>query len=688
MLQQLREYATGWVAAILLGAIALSFVFFGIDFGTAGANVGLRINGEKVSRLEVDNYVRDNLNRLQRNAPDGLTPELERMVRARSVDQLINQKLLQQTARERGFRVTDDMVADAIRAVPEFQLEGRFDRQVYLDTLAANNRNVEAFEAQVRQSLQAQQIQEFFQQTAFVTTPEVREQMALLNQTRTIDYLRLPLSLTLPDVEVTEEDIQQRYENFAHLYTQPETVEVQYLELRLEDVAGEIDVDEAELREAYQAGLESGRFRTIEERRARHILVQKNDERTDEQARERAEELLARIENGESFEALARTESDDTLSGPDGGDLGWIAEGTLDDALVDAAFETPPGEVTGPVETSFGWHLLKVDEIRGGDTTSFEEAREQLLSQVRESRADGLFVDRGEQLAELVFQNAGSLEPAAQALGLELKTVAGVSRERGPAIASNAKVRDAIFSQPVLEEGLNSDVIELEFGHLVAVRLLDRTPARLRPLEEVRESIVSVVEVEKAREAVAELGRSVTEQVRAGTPLAQIAADLEVEIDPVMNYEVTRQSREVPTQLVTAVFDEPVTEADPASGTAGEEGTAAAPVDAGTEADTDTEAADEAAADGEEMIGPDAALVAEREALAVGGVSLVVGDYVVYRLTGVSSGELSPALGRQLRTQLEQQRAFTELAAWVEGLRAEADVFVARDLASATSPEP
>lgn len=685
MLQQIREYATGWVAAIILGAIALSFVFFGIDFGAAGANVGLRVNGEKVPRIMVENAVRNSLRQVQERSPEALTPELEQFVRAQAVNTLVNQTLVQQEARERGFRVTDAMLAERIQSLPDFIVDGRFDRQLYLDTLAANNRPVKAFEAQVRESLQAQQVQDFFAQTAFVTTAEVRERVALLNETRIVDYLRLPLSLTLDGIEVSEEEIQARYENAADVYTRPETAQIQYVELRLEDVAQEIEVSEEDLRDAYEAGLENERFRNIEERRARHILVQTSDARSPEQAREVAADLLARIQGGESFAAVARAESDDTLSGPEGGDLGWVAEGTLDDALVDAVFDTAPGAVTGPVRTPFGWHLVTVDEIRGGDVTSFEDAREELLRQIRESRADGLFIDRGEQLAELVFQNAGSLEPAAEALDLELQTLAGVSRERGSSIAANADVRAAVFSDPVLEEGLNSDVIELEFGHLVALRVVDRTPAERRPLEEVRDSIVSVVRVQKAREAVAELGEELLARVEAGTPLARIAAELDVEISPQTDYALTRQSREVPTQLVEAVFAEAIAPPTAAAASGAAEAAATVAEDAvgagaGTTAAEDgTNGGGEDASGDDGAMGPSPDLVAERDALAVGGVSLVVGDYVIYRITAVEQGTLSPQEGARLRAQLAQQRGLTELGAWLQALRAEADVFIARD---------
>ncbi len=628
MLQQLREYATGPVAFILLGTIALSFVFFGIDFGAAGANVGMRINGEKIPRQEVEALVRQNLNRLAQSSQGNVSPEIEQLVRSNSVGLLVNQTLMEQAAQRLGYRVSDQQVAEYIRSVPDFQLDGTFDRQVYLDTLAANNRTASTFEAQVRDDIERRQILEALEQTSFVTTAEVQRRVALTNQTRTIDYLQIPVAAS-DDIDVTDDDIQQRYEEYADVYTQPETVEVQYVELLLADVAGAIEIDEAELLAAYESDKDT-RYLAPEERRISHILIESTDERSPVEAREVAAGLLAQInDQGIEFAELARTESDDTLSGPEGGDLGWVSEGTLDEALIEAAFAAEVGAVAGPVQTSFGWHLVKVDEARGGQVTPFEEVREELLTQLREARAESLFIDRGDELAELVFQNSGSLEPAAQALGLELKSVAGVSATSGAAIAANPDVRTAIFAPPVLEDGLNSDVIELQFGHLAAVRVLDRTPARLRPLEEVRDSIVTVVRAQKARDATAELGRELEQRVRDGASLEDLAAELESVQAPALAVDLTRQSREWPAQLVEAVFAQPAPSED--------------------------------------------------DDPIVGGVALFAGDFGIYRLTGVKDGELTPAEGASLRTQLAREAAGQEFAAFVESLRESAEIFIARD---------
>ncbi|MEO0422238.1 MAG: SurA N-terminal domain-containing protein [Pseudomonadota bacterium] len=632
MLQQLREYATGPVAFVLLGTIALSFVFFGIDFGAAGANVAMRVNGEEIPRQEVEALVRQNVNRIAQSSQGALTPELEQLVRSNSISLLVNQTLVEQAAERLGYRVGDAQVAEQIRSVPDFQIDGEFDRQLYVDALAANNRTASGFEAQVRQDIERRQILAALEQTSFVTTAEVQRRVALTNQTRTIDYFQIPAG-ALDEVEVADEEIQTRYEDFADVYTQAETVEVQYVELLLADVAQGIEMDEAELLEAYEADKEL-RYLTPEERSVSYILVEGTDERSPIEARELAADLVTQLDNGADFAELAAALSEDAsiISG----DLGWVLPDGLDPALSEAAFAADAGAVTGPVQTSFGWHVLKVNEVRGGDLTPFEEVREQILSQLQEERAEGLFIDRGDELAELVFQNAGSLEPAAEALALDLKTVAGVSEIAGAAVASNPDVRRAIFSPPVLEDGLNSDVIELEFGHLVAVRVIDRTPASLRPLEDVRDSIVSVLSAQKAQEATAALGEEIEARVRDGESLEAIAEELESVQAPALAVDITRRSRDVPSQLVTEVFaqPEPVEGSDP----------------------------------------------------VVGGVALFGGNYAIYRLTGVKDGELSAEEGASLRAQLTREAASQEFEGFVQSLREQADIFVARDYQEGATP--
>jgi peptidyl-prolyl cis-trans isomerase D len=630
MLQKIREHATGWVAVLILGLIALSFVFFGIDFGTPGANVALRVNGEEIQRFEFDNVVRQNINRIQQSQSEPLTPELEQLVRAQSIDALVNRELVDQVAQQRGFRVSAASLSEEIRSIPNFQIDGQFDQQVYFDALESVGRNPTSFENDMRQDLQRRQVQATFEQTAFVTPVELRERIALVNQSRTIDYLQIPVGIAMGEVEVTEDDILARYESFPEAYTDPEQVTLQYLELRLEDVAGEIEVSEDELREAYESGVATERYSTPEERKIRHILVRSTDELSPPDARARAQSLLDQINDGADFAALASEQSDDTLSGPQGGDLGWVLPGTLDEALIDAAFATEPGQVTGPVQTSFGFHLVKVDDIRGGDVTSFDDVRADLVAELQQNRADSLFIDRGEELAELTFQNSTSLEPAASALGIVVGTLSGVTADSGTGVASDAKVREAAFEYEVLEEGLNSGVIELEFGHLVVVRVTERTPARLRPLDDVRDSITSVVRVEKAREQVRERGKALQDQLADGATLAALAAEVGEGLAPVEDYELTRQSREVPTQLVNAVFAAP---------TPGEDGD---PV--------------------------------------TGGVSLLIGDYVVYQLKSVDSGELSEEIAEQVEAQLVREHAAMEFNAWLNALKDDAKVFVAKGL--------
>ncbi|MEM9387534.1 MAG: SurA N-terminal domain-containing protein [Pseudomonadota bacterium] len=632
MLQQLREYATGPVAFILLGTIALSFVFFGIDFGAAGANVAMRVNGEEIPRQQVEALVRQNVNRIAQSSQGALTPELERLVRTNSISLLVNQTLVEQAAQRLGYRVSDSQVAEEIRSVPDFQLDGEFDRQLYLDALAANNRTASSFEAQVRQDIERRQILASLEQTSFVTTAEVQQRVALTNQTRTIDYVQIPVG-SRDGIEVTEQEIQTRYEEFADVYTQAETVEVQYVELLLADVAQSIEIDEAELLEAYEADKEV-RYLTPEERSVSYILVEGTDERSPVEARELAAELVTQLEGGADFAELAAAQAEDASIVS--GDLGWVSPRGLDEALSEAAFATDAGAVTGPVQTSFGWHVLKVNDVRGGDLTPFEEVREQILTSLREARAEGLFIDRGDELAELIFQNAGSLEPAAEALELELKTVAGVSEIAGAAVAANSDVRQAIFSAPVLEDGLNSDVIELKFGHLAAVRVIDRTPASLRPLDDVRDSIVSVLSSQKAQEATVALGQEVEERVRDGESLETLVEELESVQAPALAVDITRRSRDVPSQLVNEVFAQP----EPAEG-------------------------------GEPV---------------VGGIALYGGNYAIYRLTGVKDGELSAEEGASLRAQLTREAATQEFEVFVESLRDQADIFVARDYQDGVTP--
>jgi len=520
MLQAMREGVGRWIAVFLLVFVGLGFIFFGnVNFTTSTATFAARVNGETIPLLEFENVLQSQLTQYQQLYRIELTDDLRREIRANVIENMVRDRVLTQRVEEAGYRASDARVAQAIRATPEFQAGGQFDANIYRTRLTTAGISPTAYEEDQRVRLALGDLQDGIINSTFLTPAEFRSYVELTRQQRELAYASFDADSFAENVEITDEEIAEHYETHGAQYMSPESVDFEYVEVALADIAANTIVTDDELREYYEN--ERDLFETEEERRVRHILIVEDDEAV---ANERAAAIMQRLEAGEAFEDLAAELSDDPGTKAQGGDLGRIVRGMLPGPFEDAVFDMTPGEVRGPVRSDFGTHIIRLDSIEAGDTQSFENVRDDLLSQLRTQKAEDAFYELANTLADRAFYADGDLATIAAELMLPLVSVDGFSRTGDPEMFDNsAAVVQAAFSDPVLREGRNSELIELTDDDVIVLHVIEHHPAEQQPLEAVREQIADELRFAQADELARAAAAAFLSEAPAAEDLSELA---------------------------------------------------------------------------------------------------------------------------------------------------------------------
>lgn len=560
MLQTIRERAQGWIAWVIITLISIPFALWGIQsyLGVGSEPVVATVNGIEITQREFDRRYQEMRTRLRDRLGAAYRPELfdEKIMRKQVLDSMIQENLLLQVSHGMGLRASDQELRAAIVSNPAFQKDGRFDKSTYDRMLELQGTRGTRYEEGLRQRIVGTQLQRAVAASALVTELEVAEAVRLDRQQRQVSYIRIPKSIFVMDEPIAEADIDAYYRANQERYQSPERVKLSYLILDAESIDEAQTSDEAELRRLYEDEIE--RFRQPEQRRARHILQTLDadaDEQNETEARARIESARGRIVAGEDFSALASELSEDPGSASQGGDLGLFGQGLMDPAFDQAVFALGTGELSEPVRSQFGYHLIEVTEIQPESVKPFEEVRDQLAAEAAKSSAEGLFYDWAERLANLTYENPDSLEPAAEALGIALQSSDWIDRTGGEGILANRKVVAAAFSDDVLSEGLNSELIEPERNVLQAVvlRVLEHEEAAPKPLDAVREDIVATLRTEQAEAATKAAADKIAAELESGAELTFSLADYEAKDAGL----IARDAAEIPAGVRKLAFSLP-----------------------------------------------------------------------------------------------------------------------------------
>ncbi|MGO1626491.1 MAG: SurA N-terminal domain-containing protein [Halomonadaceae bacterium] len=505
MLQSIRDGSKSWAAKIIIGVMVAAMALFGVEslFGVFGddPDEAAKVNGETITRQQVELEV-------QRTMRSGqVPPEQEKALRRDMLDQLITQKLLTQYAEDGQFRVSEDQLDQLIVSLDEFKdQDGNFSAELFRNRLSSAGYTPLAFRNELRTDIMRRQLQQGLALSDVTLASEQKRLAELQRQTRSFRYAVLTPENTALDSDLSSEEVNAYYEANTERFKRPEQVRVNYIVLDRQDMADEAEVSEDKLRQAWREQSDNA------DRRISHIMIGFGDERSQEEAKAIADKALDDLNDGESFADTAARYSDDTASAENGGDLGEISRGFFGEAFDEAAFSLSQGDVSEPVEMDNALHIIKVTRI---NRPPFEEQREKLRQMIANRQVEGDFNERAQRLIDESFA-AEDLQGVAKDIGATVEQSDWLARDGGEGVLSEPGVMDKAFSDDVLEEGYNSDVIELDEDRRLVLRVAEHREATTLPLDEVRGEVEQLLQARQQEKALTERARALIEKLEAG----------------------------------------------------------------------------------------------------------------------------------------------------------------------------
>lgn len=527
MLQAMRAKAQGMGSKIVVWLIIIALAVFGFgsfSFFQPSEQVAASVNGEDISVVELQQQVENRTAELATQFGDEYVDQLDPSLLSRTVlGNMVRTELLRSYVSELGFKVSDGQADQEIVAHPEFMLSDGFSPELFLRRAAEAGLTPESLRSEIVDSIGMSALHQAVLDSAFLTPGDLRRLLGLALQRRDIAWLEFHPTRFVDQVEVDEETLVTSYElRIAEFMTEPR-IDAEYLAFRLEDMAAlsEFDPDQDALREAYQAELSE--YESAEQRDASHILLEVGELRTEVQAIEELSDIRERVLAGESFEEFAKDRSDDPGTAEAGGLLGPSVRGVYVDAFEEALWNLQAGELSEPIISEFGVHLIRLNEILNQDAPSFEDRREALASELRLSSARDRFSEIKLRADELAFDVQDSLAPLVEEFNLELAQVAGVTRTVGDGVFIESALRDALFDSDVMDSGFNSPLIEVGEDAAYVLRAVQVHAATQRTFDEVREDLRSEIAHERAIELSAQAARQALSQMQDGAGASEVA---------------------------------------------------------------------------------------------------------------------------------------------------------------------
>ena len=557
MLQSIHDKLKGWVAGVVLGAIALVFVFWGINWTLSAPTYAAKVNGTEISSNEVRQTYQQQLAQMERQSNVPLDDAMRNEIKRRVLDEYVNSEALVTRADDLGYRVSDSELLAEMSKVPAFQVDGKFDQAHALAVLNAQGRSVSEIEGLFRRDAKLRQLDTALNASSFATPTELKEFRALTRQQRELAWLTLSAAKYAASAAPDDAAIKAYYDAHKSEYMTPETVNLRYVELSLAQLESKVSVDDAQLKAFYeeQKTKTPDRFLQAEQRRVRHILLSVNDPKEDAAVKLKAQGILKRAEGGEDFSKLAKEFSQDPGSAAQGGDLGWSEKKIFVGPFADAAFSMKVDEIRGPVKTQFGYHILKLDGIQPPAVKTFEQSKTELETEYKRNEAERLFNNAQDQLADAALQNATDIESVAKKAGLTVQDIANFSRnDGGGALGKVPAVIDAAFSQDVLD-GRLSPIVEVEKGRGVVLRATDHKVPQQKPLEAVRADVVGAWKTQRGVELAAAAAADAVKRLNAGESWDAVAKSLG--LTGQAPKFIARSDQDVPMEIRTTAFRAP-----------------------------------------------------------------------------------------------------------------------------------
>lgn len=559
MLQKLRDQTQGTTFKIIVGVLvfALAFLGFGSFLITPGEPEIASVNGEGITQTALTNETNRERRRMLMRFGDQLDPNLidPALLQASVLEQLIGRTLLGQAIDDLDIMASQSQIDELIVDNPNFQVDGAFNADLYRRHLQSLGYSPPDYLIEVALSLSLDQLRGGISQTAILTDWETRLLGKLMNQRRDVAYLPFTVDRFSEDVEVTEAEVSTYYDENQLSYMTEESIDVSYVELtsvQLQDDES-IVIPEDDMLVEYET--DKAAAAGGEQRRSSHILLRVDDERTEDNAIALLADIKKRIERGASFTELAEDYSEDPGSAAVGGELGSVGKGIFDPEFEKALWALEEGQLSDPVKSEFGYHLIRLDAIEAHTYPSFEEQRKGIEKRLRKAAASELFFERVRELDNLAFEQSGGLDGIASALGLQELQVQNVTRTAGEGVFVNANLRGALFDDDVLTKGNNTAAIEYTDDSAVVARVTAVRQPELIALDVVRDEIRELL-VEDAAWVDLRIARDAAyARVLVDESVAEVADSYGLDWQ---TFELTgRTGSRVQAQVLTVAFDLP-----------------------------------------------------------------------------------------------------------------------------------
>ena len=509
---------------IVLALIILPFALWGVssyDKSGSSADVVATVNGLKITQQEFENTLRQQQDRMRQQLGANFdaamfdNPEMKRAV----LDNLVSQRLLVERAGAARLVVPDEQVAQVISGIEAFQDGGKFDKKRYESLLASQGLTPLKFEARVSDELLGQQMQDAYVQNGFAAISVANNVIRLNEQQRVVSVSPVSFQSFMSQAKVDDAELKKYYEQNSNEFQVQEQAKVEYVKLSTGDFLAKVGVSKEDARKYYDE--HTNDFGTPEERRAAHILVSVSataSQAEQDAAKAKAEQLLQQARQTPSgFAELARKNSQDTGSAVSGGDLGFFGRGMMVKPFEDATFALKAGEISGLVKSDFGYHIIKLLEVKPSRVLPFDEAREGIVNKLREQKAADMFAEMAEKFSNTVYEQSDSLKPAADLAGAKIERSGWLVKGAVAGEPWTPKMLEAIFSDQVVKNKRNTAAIEVAANTLVAARILEYKPAAVRSLSEVQETIRQKLLRQQALELAAKQGKATLDQLRGGS---------------------------------------------------------------------------------------------------------------------------------------------------------------------------
>lgn len=553
MLQGIRDNSKGIVAKVIVGFIVLTFAMFGVDslVGlTQGSNAPATVNGEEIT--ERDLYQATQLQRRSILASMGENADAssidDSLLQTMVLNSLIQEKSLLVAATDQNMRISDAMIDDLIVNTAEFQVSGSFNAAQFDQVIRNVGFTRLTYRASLRKDLLLRQQRAGIALSSYVLPSSLKRIVALDRQVRDIRYFSMPIETVRALTSISREAVKADFEVKKNSLNTQQKVALEYVLLKQQDLTTDIEITDAEIDEQYNQII--ARFSAQEQRQAAHILIEVTDAVDDETALKMITVLQERITAGEDFAALAKEASNDFGSADNGGDLGIITRGDFEDAFEDALYALEEGEMSPPVKSESGYHLIKALRFTKNQFPSLEDSKEGIIGELKITKAEQLYLEKLEKLTDLAFISGDLADPAAE-LNLEIKTLAAFSQAGGENLLSqNSKVLRVAFNEDFIKEGLNSGPIEIDNQTALVLRITEHFPVRAQTFEEVAELLEEQLLTKKALGQLEERAKLAIAEIGKTGDASASAADFELK----NLANVTRIDRQAPPEVIGKAF--------------------------------------------------------------------------------------------------------------------------------------